>query len=163
MGLAGYNGDFIPSFAAIAAHLPELTRKGQPNKVEWGEAQKKAYHSIKSHLTSEPILRLADPAETYFLLTDASSNGIGAVLMQRHDEKLFPVCYGSKKLSSAECNYSTIKECLAIVRVIKRFHIYIFVWCTFCAADRPRAAEVHGQRKICQRTTHAMGDVPTKL
>ena len=132
MGLAGYNGDFIPSFAAIAAHLSELTRKGQPNKVEWGEAQKKAYHSIKSHLTSEPILRLADPAETYFLLTDASSNEIGAVLMQRHDEKLFPVCYGSKKLSSAECNYSTIKECLVIVRVIKRFHIYICMVYLLC-------------------------------
>ena len=35
----------------------------------------------------------------------------------------------------------------------------IFVRRTFCAADRPRAAEVHGQRKIYQRTTHAMGDV----
>ena len=32
----------------------------------------------------------------------------------------------------------------------------VFVRCTFCAADRPRAAEVHGQRKIYQRTTHAM-------
>ena len=39
----------------------------------------------------------------------------------------------------------------------------IFVRCAFCAADRPRAAEVHGQRKIYQRTTHAMGDVSTKL
>ena len=39
----------------------------------------------------------------------------------------------------------------------------IFLRCTFCAADRPRADEVHGQRKIDQRTTHAMGDVSTKL
>ena len=39
----------------------------------------------------------------------------------------------------------------------------IFVRCTFSAADRPRAAEVHGQRKIYQRTTHAMGDVSTKF
>ena len=39
----------------------------------------------------------------------------------------------------------------------------MFVLCTFCAADRPRAAEVHGQRKIYQRTTNAMGDVSTKL
>ena len=38
-----------------------------------------------------------------------------------------------------------------------------FVRCTFCAADRPHAADVHGQRKIYQRTTHAMGDVSTKL
>ena len=127
MGLAGYYRDFIPNFAAIAAPLSDLTRKGQPNKVEWSEAQEKAYQTIKSYLTSEPILRLPDPAKTYFLRTDASNNGIGAVLMQRHDEKLFPVCYASKKLSSAERNYSTIeKECLAIVWGIKRFHLYLY-------------------------------------
>ena len=42
MGLAGYYKDFIPNFAAIAAPLSDLTRKGQPNKVEWGEAQGKS-------------------------------------------------------------------------------------------------------------------------
>ena len=127
MGLAGYYRDFIPNFAAIAAPLSDLTRKGQPNKVEWSEAQEKAYQTIKSYLTSEPILRLPDPAKTYFLRTDASNNGIGAVLMQTHDEKLFPVCYASKKLSSAERNYSTIeKQCLAIVWGIKRFHLYLY-------------------------------------
>ena len=42
MGLAGYYSDFIPNFAALAAPLSDLTRKGQPNKVEWGEAQEKA-------------------------------------------------------------------------------------------------------------------------
>ena len=80
MGLAGY-----------PAPLSDLTRKGQPNKVEWSEAQEKAYQTIKSYLTSEPILCLPDPAKTYFLRTDASNNGIGAVLMQRHGKKLFPV------------------------------------------------------------------------
>ena len=127
MGLAGYYRDFIPNFAAIAAPLSDLTRKGQPNKVEWSEAQEKAYQTIKSYLRSEPILRLPDPAKTYFLPTDASNNGIGAVLMKRHDEKLFPVCYARKKLSSTERNYSTIeKECLAIVWGIKRFHLYLY-------------------------------------
>ena len=62
MGVAGYYRDFIPNFAAIAAPLSDLTRKGQPNKVEWGEAQEKAYQTIKLYLTSEPILRLPDPA-----------------------------------------------------------------------------------------------------
>ena len=121
MGLAGYYRDFIPNFEAIAAPLSDLTRKGQHNKVEWSGAQEKAYQTIKSYLTSEPLLRLPDPAKAPFLRTDASNNGIGAVLMQRHDEKLFPVCYASKKLSSAERNYSTIeKEYLAIIWGIKR-------------------------------------------
>ena len=65
MGLAGYYRDFIPSFVKIAAPLSDVTRKGQPHKVEWGEAQEKAYQTIKSYLTSEPILRLPDPAKTF--------------------------------------------------------------------------------------------------
>ena len=52
MGLAGYYRDFIPNFAAIAVPLSDLTRKGQPNKVEWDEAQEKAYRTIKSYQIS---------------------------------------------------------------------------------------------------------------
>ena len=70
---------------------------------------------------------MPDLEKTYFLRTDASDSGIGAILMQEHDGKLFPVCYGSKKLSSAERNYSTIeKECLAVVWGFKRFHLYLY-------------------------------------
>ena len=127
MGLAGYYRGFISNFAAIAAPLSDLTWKGQPNKVERGEAQERAYKTIKSYLSSKPILRLPDPRKTYFLWTDASNSGIGAVLIERHSEKLFLVCYASKKLSSAERNYSTIeKEFLAIVWGIKRFHLYLY-------------------------------------
>ena len=42
MGLAGYYRDFIANFAAVAAPLSDLTRKGQPNIVDWGKAQEKA-------------------------------------------------------------------------------------------------------------------------
>ena len=66
MGLAGYYRDFIPNFTALAAPLSDLARKGQPNKVEWGEAQKKAYQSIKAFLTKEPVLRLPDPGRPTF-------------------------------------------------------------------------------------------------
>ena len=47
LGLAGYYRDFIPNFAAVAVPLSDLTRKGQPSKVEWDHAQEKAYQAIK--------------------------------------------------------------------------------------------------------------------
>ena len=127
MGLAGYYRDFIPNFAAIAAILSDFTRKGQPSKVEWGDTQEKAYQTIKILLTIDPILRLPDPEKTFVLRTDALDYGIGAVLIQEHEGKLFLICYASKKLSDAEGNYSTIeKECLAVVWGIKRFHVYLY-------------------------------------
>ena len=63
MGLAGYYRDFIPNFAALAAPLSDLTRKGQHNKVEWGEAQEKAYQSIKALNSIASLL-----AEIFLLL-----------------------------------------------------------------------------------------------
>ena len=127
MGFAGYYRDFIPNFAALAAPLSDLARKGQPYKVEWGETHEKAYQSIKALLTKEPVLQLPDPGKNYFLQTNACDSGIGAVIMREHDGKLFLVCYASKKLSSAERDYSTIeKECLAIVWGFKRFHLYLY-------------------------------------
>ena len=78
-------------------------------------------------LTSDPILRLPDPEKTFVLRTDALDYGIGAVLIQEHEGKLFLICYASKKLSDAEGNYSTIeKECLAVVCGIERFHVYLY-------------------------------------
>ena len=127
MGLAGYYRDFIPNFAAIAAILSDLTRKGQPSKVEWGDTQEKAYQTIKILLTIDPILRLPDPEKIFVLRTDALDYGIGAVLIREHEGKLFLICYASKKLSDAEGYYSTIeKECLAVVWGIKRFHVYLY-------------------------------------
>ena len=94
--------------------------------MEWGDTREKAYQTIKILLTSDPILRLPDPEKTFVLRTDASDYGIGAVLMQEHGGKLFPICYASKKLSDAELNYSAIeKECLAVVWGINRFHMHL--------------------------------------
>jgi len=46
--------------------------------VEWGDAQEKTYQTIKILLTSDPILRLPDPENTFVLRTDVSDYGIGA-------------------------------------------------------------------------------------
>ena len=101
--------------------MSDLTRKGQPNRVKWGDAQEKAYQIIKTLLVSEPILHLPNPKKANYLRTDTSDYGVGVVLMQEQDDKLFPVGYASRKLSNAERNYLTIeKECSVIVWAVKR-------------------------------------------
>ncbi|XP_070184061.1 uncharacterized protein [Littorina saxatilis] len=126
LGLAGYYREFIPNFAAITAPLSDMTRKGCPNRILWGPAQEKAYLTVRDLMSRDPVLRLPDTAKEFILRTDASDEGIGAMLMQEHGGKPFPVSYASKKLSGAEKNYSTMeKECLAIVWGIKKFELYL--------------------------------------
>ena len=50
--------------------------------------------------------------------------------MDKHDEKYYPVAYGSKKLTSAERRYSTLeKDCLTIVWGVSKFRL--------CLAGKP--------------------------
>ncbi|RUS69253.1 hypothetical protein EGW08_022986 [Elysia chlorotica] len=93
LGLVGYYQPFIPNFAAIAAPLSDLTRKGQPNKIVWGEPQERAYATLKKAVISKPILVLPDVNKEFVLRTDASDIGLGATLLQNRDGHIFPVAY----------------------------------------------------------------------
>nr|XP_027219647.1 uncharacterized protein LOC113811983 [Penaeus vannamei] len=58
---------------------------------------------------------------------NASQDGVGAVLMQETDGEIYPVAYHSRKLKSAERNYSTVeKELLAVVDGIKKYYFYLY-------------------------------------
>ena len=130
LGLANSYHAHIPTFAVVAAPLTDLICKGQPNKILWGHAQEKAFSSLQDCLLKRPILKLPDHSKPFILRTDASNCGLGAALMQLHDEKLYPVAYASKKLAPAENRYSTLeKECLGIVWGITKFQLYL--------ADKP--------------------------
>ena len=48
--LANYYSAHIPTFAAVAVPLTNLMRKGQPNKIRWGQAQEKAFSSLRDSL-----------------------------------------------------------------------------------------------------------------
>ncbi len=59
--------------------------------------------------------------------TDASNNGVGAVLSEEFNSELFPVAYASKKLLPCEKAYSVIeREGLAIVWGVRKFQTYLY-------------------------------------
>ena len=56
-----------------------------------------------------------------------SNVALGAVLLQRHSDTLFPTAYASKVLSSAQKAYSVIeRECLSIVWALDKFYPYLY-------------------------------------
>ena len=86
--LLSYYRDYIPFFVVIAAPLTDLTRTGQPNFVELGEAQKKVFNILQENLLKRPILKLPNHSRKFTLRTDALNKGIETVLMQEHEGKL---------------------------------------------------------------------------
>ena len=58
LGLANYYHPHIPTFAAIAAPLTDLTRKRQTNKIRWRQAEERAFSSLLDCLLKRPILKL---------------------------------------------------------------------------------------------------------
>ena len=69
------------------------------------------------------ILDYYDPSKPLCLSVDASSKGLGAVLLQ--DEK--PLAYASRALMPTQQRYAQIgKETLAIVYGAQKFHQYIY-------------------------------------
>ena len=127
LGLIGYNRNFIPNFSAVSAPLSDLTRKGQPNKICWTDAQEVAFISLLEKLSNSPILCLPNFEKEFILRTDASDTGLGAVLLQEQEGYKFPICYASKKVIDREKHYSVIeKECYAIVWAVHKFKCYLY-------------------------------------
>jgi len=127
LGLAGYYRRFVPNFAAIAAPLTDLTKGGKPGRVEWDQTCENAFTTLKERLCSNPVCCLPNFELQFVLQTDASDEGIGAILCQDQGQGLQPISCASKKLTKPERNYSTIeKECLALVWGVQKFQQYLY-------------------------------------
>ena len=116
----------MPHFAALSAPLSNLTRKGQPEKIQWNRECEDAFKNIQTILSNKPILMLPDLNLQFILRTDASDSGLGECLLQNHDGILHPVMFASRKLLPRECRYSIIeREYLSIVWSVSKFSRYL--------------------------------------
>ena len=92
LGLSGYYWKYVKNYAAVAAPLTDLTKKGAPNQVRWNDDLQRSFEALKHNsLSTAPVLQLADWEKVFVVRTDASERGVGAVLLQEHDGILLPV------------------------------------------------------------------------
>ena len=93
---------------------------------EWGEAEQKAFETLRECLITPPIVSFPDFEKEFLIFTDASNYGIGAVLSQIQNGEEVVIAYSSRHLNAAEKNYSAIeREALAIVYGVKRYRHYL--------------------------------------
>ena len=96
LGLVGYYRRFVEDFSRIAAPMNRLTRKGV--KFERNEQCENAFQELKRRLTTTPVLTIPSSGELFTIYCDASTVGLGCVLMQQGKV----IAYASRKLKTHE-------------------------------------------------------------
>ena len=144
-GLCSYYRRFIPLFSKLVQPPHSLTKKGV--QFEWSHKCQEAFQELKDRLSSAPVLSYPSFEKDFIVETDASVEGIGAVLSQMQEDKLLhPVAFASRTLTPAERNYSiTELETLAVVWSLSHFHSYLYGHAVVVYTDHSAVQAVLGK------------------
>ena len=137
---AEYYRKFIPNFSQIAQSLQKFIpttrtqrKKNQKIKIFLSDEEIQSLNTLKEFLTTDLVLRIPNNRLPFKLQTDASDEGIGAVLLQPYPEGDRPVAYISKKFTLAQRRWSPMEqECYAFIHALDKWHNYLsgikFTW-----------------------------------
>ena len=114
LGMVNQLEKFSPRLATITQPMRELLSKKA--NWHWGFEHLAAFDATKKELLQPTMLALYNPKAKTKVSADASSFGLGAVLLQQDDRGWHPVAFASRSLSEVEQRYAQIeKEALATV------------------------------------------------
>ena len=140
LGFTSYYRRFVSKYAHVAKPLYGLIatfNKNNPHKSNgqlkpfWTPECSTAFNTLKTKLTSTDVSGFADYSKPFILETDASLNGLGAVLMQEQEGRRRVIAYASRTLRPTErndSNYSSAKLELLAVKwaVTEKFKDYLW-------------------------------------
>ena len=152
----------INQLSKFTDHLADKTKPlrdllSKKNSWSWSYAQDKGFKEIKTCLISPPVLALYDCNRRTKVSSDASAYGLGGVVLQQQDDKLWkPVAYFSRALTNVEAHYSPIeKECLGFTWVCERSSDYIL--------GKPIIGETDHKPLLPMLTTHHLDQLPPRI
>jgi hypothetical protein len=137
LGLTGYYRYFIEGYSKLAQPLLNLTKKA--TVWHWGKEQEQAFMDLKTHMCCAPVLTQPDFNHKFYLQTDASRYGMGAVLSKeggsdtlttaletRKKPVLHPIAYYSATFTPTQRNYNIYNyELLAIMMALNHWRQYL--------------------------------------
>ncbi|XP_055590111.1 uncharacterized protein K02A2.6-like [Uranotaenia lowii] len=144
VGLVNYYAKFCPS---LAQHLKPLYRLLQEEvKFRWSKECQEAFKAAKQILADDTVLAHYDRNLPVKLYSDASKEGIGAVIVHVFpDGKERPVSFASRVFKKHESNYSVLR-CPEIQQ--------LSLWASFHPDDRSQTTDrsVFGKRHTGNRS-----------
>ena len=121
LGFVQYLAKCIAYLLGITAPLRQLLEKDI--QWHWDSEQQSAFDLLKDKVSNALVLQYYDPKKDLVMSVDASSKGLGSVILQKGQ----PIAYASRALTKVQQNYAQIeKETLGITFACNRFHQYIF-------------------------------------
>ena len=123
IGMVQYYRDLWPRRSHILEPFTAISAGKKGTKIQWTPELETAFHKIKEMVCKETLLTYPDWNKPFDIHTDASDYQLGAVISQEGK----PIAFFSRKLNSAQRNYTTTeKELLSIVECVKEFRNILF-------------------------------------
>jgi len=114
----------LNNFSHLLKELNLLNRKDK--KFEWTDKAEIAFKKVKTRLCTSPVIHFADFEKEFILVTDASQIACGAVLLQEHDGKAFPVAVASSTLNPTQQKWSaTEREAYGVIWAVEKFEYFL--------------------------------------
>ena len=125
LGMFTFLTKFFPEMATVSAPMRLLLKS--VSAWQWTDAQQAAFDRLKQLASSALCLTLYNPYQPCKVSANASSYGLGAVLLQPRGSNWVPVAYASRSLITAETRYAQIeKECLFSDWACEHFHHFLY-------------------------------------
>ena len=124
MGMIGWIGRFIPHLGTYTAPLNSLRKKSR--KWDWNKKCDEAFFALRDAVRDAKILGFPLSGEPFIIECDASNMAVGAVLLQKQNDKIVPIEYLSKTFGDSQMSWTPAeRELFAVLYSVSKWHHYI--------------------------------------